>query len=168
MRVTTSKSKNAESFYSSRGYINDKGKSTSVIVRKLGTLKELLKEHGPTRDDVMAWAKEEARLETLKFKNEQENRLVQISFRADRQLDYNMQVFYEGGYLFLQSIYYQLHLDRVCRKIRDKSSFHYDLNAILSDLVYTRILEPSSKRSSYEAAKKWRILLISFTTYTVP
>ena len=56
MRVTTSKSKNAESFYISKGYINDKGVSTSVIVRKLGTLKELLPEHGPTRDDVMAWA----------------------------------------------------------------------------------------------------------------
>lgn len=54
MRVTTSKSKNAESFYISKGYINDKGVSTSVIVRKLGTLKELLPEHGPTRDDVMA------------------------------------------------------------------------------------------------------------------
>ena len=39
MRVTTSKSKNAESFYISKGYINDKGASTSVIVRKLGTLK---------------------------------------------------------------------------------------------------------------------------------
>ena len=33
-------------------------KSTSVNVRKLGTLKELLIEHGPTRDaDVMKWAK---------------------------------------------------------------------------------------------------------------
>lgn len=155
MRVTTSKSKNAESFYISRGFINDNGKSTSVIVRKLGTLQELLKEHGPTRDDVMAWAKEEARLETLKYKNEHENKLIQISFHADRQLDYDKQVFYEGGYLFLQAIYYQLHLDRVCRKIRDKHSFHYDLNAILSDLVYTRILEPASKLSSYEAAKKF-------------
>jgi hypothetical protein len=51
MRVTTSKSKNAESFYISKSYINDKGVSTSVIVRKLGTLKELLLEHEPTRDD---------------------------------------------------------------------------------------------------------------------
>ena len=42
MRVTTSKSKNAESFYITKGYINDKGVSTSVIVRKLGTLKELM------------------------------------------------------------------------------------------------------------------------------
>ena len=66
MRVTTSKSKNAESFYITKGYINDKGVSTSVIVRKLGTLNDLLKEHGPTRDDVMAWAREEARIETLK------------------------------------------------------------------------------------------------------
>ena len=87
MRVTTSKSKNAESFYISKGYINDKGASTSVIVRKLGTLKELLPEHGPTRDDVMAWAKEEARLETLKYKQEQENKRIQITFHADRQLD---------------------------------------------------------------------------------
>ena len=71
MRITTSKSKNAESFYITKGYINDKGVSTSVIIRKLGTLTDLLKEHGPTRDDVMAWAKEEARIETLKYKEEQ-------------------------------------------------------------------------------------------------
>ncbi len=152
MRISTSKSKNAESFYITKGYINNEGKSTSVIIRKLGTLKELLKEHGPTRDDVMTWAREEARLETLKYKQDQEERLVQISFRADRQLDFDKQVFCEGGYLFLQSIYYQLRLDRVCRKIRDKGSFRYDINAILSDLIYTRILDPSSKRSSYEAA----------------
>ena len=47
MRVTTSKSKNAESFYISKGYVNDKGVNTSVIVRKLGTLNELIIEHGP-------------------------------------------------------------------------------------------------------------------------
>ena len=66
MRVTTSKSKNSESFYISKGYINNKGVSTSVIVRKLGTLKDLLPEHGPTRDDVIKLAREEARLEKIK------------------------------------------------------------------------------------------------------
>ena len=71
MKVTTSKSKNSESFYIAKSYINNKGKSTSVNVRKLGTLKELLLEHGPTRDDVMKWAKEEAQIETLKYKKEQ-------------------------------------------------------------------------------------------------
>ena len=155
MRVTTSKSKNAESFYISKGFINDKGASTSVIVRKLGTLKDLLPEHGPTRDDVMAWAKEEARLETLKYKEKQKNKSIQITFHADRQLDYDKQTFFRGGYLFLQSVYYQIQMNKICRKLKQKYRFRYDINAILSDLIFTRVLEPCSKRSSYKAASEF-------------
>ena len=155
MRVTTSKSKNAESFYISKGYVNDKGVSTSVIIRKLGTLKDLLPEHGPTRDDVMVWAKEQARIETLKYKREKEEKQIKLTFHADRPLDYDKQVFYRGGYLFLQSIYYQLQINKICRKLKQKHKFKYDINAILSDLIYARILEPCSKRSSYKAASEF-------------
>ena len=155
MRVTTTKSKNAESFYITKGYINDKGVSTSAVVRKLGTLKDLLVEHGPTREDVMAWAREQARVETEKYKDEQQNRMVQITFRADRQLEYDQQVRYRGGYLFLQSIYYRMQLDKVCRKLRDKYKFQYDINAVLSDLAYARVLEPASKRSSFSVASEF-------------
>lgn len=155
MRLHTSKSKNAESFYISKGYVNDKGVSTSVIVRKLGTLKELLPEHGPTRDDVVAWCKEQCKLETLKYKEEQKSKSIQITFHADRQICYDQQVFHRGGYLFLQSFYYRLHMDKICRKLRDKYKFKYDINAILSDMIYTRILEPSSKRSSYAVASEF-------------
>lgn len=152
MRITTTKSKNSESFYITKSFKNSNGKSSSVVIRKLGTLNELLKEHGPARDDVMHWAKEEARIETLKYKKEQEAKAVQITFHADRQLDYDKQCFYRGGYLFLQSIYYDLQLNKTCRKLRDKHKFKYDINAILSDLVYARVLEPASKRSSYKTA----------------
>ena len=155
MRVTTSKSKNAESFYISKGYVNDKGVSTSVIIRKLGTLKDLLPEHGPTRDDVMVWAKEQARIETLKYKREKEEKQIKLTFHADRPLDYDKQVFYRGGYLFLQSIYYQLQINKICRKLKQKHKFKYDINAILSDMIYARILEPRSKRSSYKAASEF-------------
>lgn len=155
MRVTTSKSKNAESFYISKGYVNDKGVSTSVIIRKLGTLKDLLPEHGPTRDDVMVWAKEQARIETLKYKREKEEKQIKLTFHADRPLDYDKQVFYRGGYLFLQSIYYQLQINKICRKLKQKHKFKYDINAILSDMIYARILEPCSKRSSYKAASEF-------------
>lgn len=155
MRITTSKSKNSESFYISKGYINNKGVSTSVIVRKLGTLKDLLPEHGPTRDDVMKWAREEARLETIKYKKEQLAKSVQITFHADQKIDYAQQVFYRGGYLFPQAFYYRLHLDKTCRKLRDKYKFKYDINAILSDLIYARILEPVSKRSSFKVASEF-------------
>lgn len=155
MRVTTSKSKNAESFYISKGYVNDKGVSTSVIIRKLGTLKDLLPEHGPTRDDVMVWAKEQARIETLKYKREKEEKQIKLTFHADRPMDYDKQIFYRGGYLFLQSIYYQLQINKICRKLKQKHKFKYDINAILSDLIYARILEPCSKRSSYKAASEF-------------
>ncbi len=152
MKVTTSKSKNSESFYITQSYINSDGKSTSKRIRKLGTLKELTQTLGTDRDGVMAWAKEQARLETEKYKKDKETKTVLIPFHADRQLDYDCQKLYKGGYLFLQSVYYRLGFDRVCRKIRDRYRFHYDFNAILSDLIYTRILEPGSKRASYRAA----------------
>ena len=155
MRVTTTKSKNSESFYITKSFKNNAGKSSSVVVRKLGTLNELLKEHGPTRDDVMLWAKEEAKIETEKYKKEREAKSVQITFHADRQLDYDKQCFYRGGYLFLQSIYYGLQMNKICRKLRDKYKFKYDINAILSDLIYTRVLEPASKRSSYKTASEF-------------
>ena len=155
MKVVTSKSKNAESFYISKSYVNDKGASTSVIIRKLGTLNDLLKEHGPTRDDVMRWAKEEARIETLKYKEEQKSKAVQITFHANRQIDYGKQKLFRGGYLFPQYIYYQLQLNKVCRKLKAKYKFKYDINAILSDLIYARILEPASKRSSFKIASEF-------------
>lgn len=155
MKVTTSKSKNSESFYIAKSFINDQGKSTSVNIRKLGTLNELLAEHGPTRDDVMRWAREEAKKETLKYKEEQQQKTVQISFQADRRIDRDQQVLYRGGYLFLQSLYYRLHMDKICRKLRDRHRFEYDINAILSDMIYARILEPASKRSSYQTASEF-------------
>lgn len=155
MRVSTTKSKYSESFYITKSYINNQGKSTSKIIRKLGTLNELSDKLNTDRDGVMAWAKEQARLETEKYKNDNENKTVLIPFHSSRRLDYHKQKFFEGGYLFLQAVYYDLRLDHVCRKIKRNYKFEYDLNAILSDLVYTRILEPSSKRSSFKAASKF-------------
>lgn len=153
MRVTTTKSKNSESFYISMSYINSDGKSTSKVIRKLGTLEALSKELNTDRNGVMAWAKEQARIETEKYKKEKEARTVLIPFHADRMMDYDKQKLFKGGYLFPQSIYYSLQIDKICRKIKSRYKFDYDLNAILSDLIYTRILEPSSKRSSLKAAK---------------
>ncbi len=155
MRLSSTKSKNSESFYITKGFINDKGTSTSAVVRKLGTLADLLVKHGPTREDVVAWAREEVRRETVKYKEEQKAKAVQITFHADRRLDYNKQKFFRGGYLFIQSIYYGLQLNKSCRKLKAKYNYQYDMNAILSDLIYARVLEPTSKRSTYKVASEF-------------
>lgn len=155
MKLNITKSKNSESFYIAKSYINSKGVSTSTIVRKLGTLKDLLDEHGPTRDDVIAWAKNEVKLETEKYKKEQETKTVRITFHADRKLDYGQRKLFQGGYLFAQSIYYGLQLDKTCRKIKTRYKYQFDLNAILSDLIYNRMLDPRSKASAFHAVQKF-------------
>lgn len=155
MNLHITKSKNAESFYICRSYTKANGSTSSTIVRKLGTLEQLLIEHGPTRDDVVAWAKNEVKIETEKYKAEKEVKTVLIPFRADKQLDYDKQTFFRGGYLFPQSVYYQLQINKICRKLKQKYKFKYDINAILSDLIYARILDPCSKRSSYKTASEF-------------
>lgn len=155
MRVTTSKSKNSESFYITQSYTSAQGKSTSKTIRKLGTLAELSKRLNTDREGVMAWANEQARLETMKYKSEKEDAIIMVPFHSNKLMDYHKQKLFTGGYLFLQSVYYGLKMDSICRKIKSRYKFEYDLNAILSDLIYTRVLEPSSKKSSFKAAKQF-------------
>lgn len=155
MKVMTTKSKNAESFYIAKSFVNNEGKSTSTIIRKLGTLAQLSEELGTDRDGVMAWAKEQARIETEKYKREKEDQTVLIPFHTNKRLEYHKRRLFQGGYLFLQEVYYELKLDSICSKIKRRHHYEYDLNAILSDLIYTRILAPSSKCSSFLAAQKF-------------
>ena len=84
MKVTTSKSKNSESFYITKSFINNEGKSTSCTVRKLGTLAELSVKLNTDRDGVMAWAKEQAKQQTEKYKKNNEDKTISIEFHADR------------------------------------------------------------------------------------
>ena len=155
MKLTISTSKNSESFYISKSYIDNTGKSTTATVRKLGTLSELLEEHGPTRDDVISWCRSEVAAETKKYKQARKAKSVQVVFYADRELDYDQQKLFDGGYLFPQSVYYKLQLDKICKKIKHRHQYEYDLNAILSDLIYNRILDPRSKLSAYKATQSY-------------
>ena len=151
MRVTTTKSKNSESFYINFAYVDKNGKSTSRIYRKLGTLKELSEKLGTDRDGVMAWAKEQARIATLEYNKEKES--VSIPFAPGRIIEKDAQRSFNCGYLFIQSILSELRFDNVFRNIKNRHKNNYDLKAIFSDLICSRVLHPSSKRSSYDFAQ---------------
>lgn len=148
MRMTLSKSKNAEQVYITKAYRDENGKSTSKIFKKLGTMASLLPEHDNDREKVIAWAKEQARIYTEAEKN---NTLkVPVEFSQGKQIAMGERVTFNGGYLFLQKMYHELGLDRICADIAKKYDFQYDLSHILAGLIYARILSPSSKLSSYE------------------
>lgn len=148
MRVTTTKSKFSESFYINYAYIDKNGKSTSKIFKKLGTLNELKEKLGTDdRDEVMKWAKEQARIATEQHKAESETVLVPLSPKS--LINLNERRSFNCGYLFLQKICSDLRIDNICRNIKGRHKFKYDIQAIITDLVYARILNPSSKKSSY-------------------
>lgn len=148
MRVITVKSKNSESFYISYAYRGKNGKSTSKIFRKLGTLDELSAQLSTDYDGVMAWAKEQAKAETEKLKSE--NEFVTLSLSPTQLIEKNKENSFNCGYLFLQSILTNLRTDNIFRNIKVKHSYKFNLESIFSDLVYARILEPCSKRASYD------------------
>src|SRR5699024_2111050 len=52
--------------------------------------------------------------------------------------------------LFLQAIYHELQLDHICEQIAQKYEFTYNLDDILSRLLYLRILHPTSKKGTFE------------------
>ena len=78
-----------------------------------------------------------------------------IELNPSLDLPFNTQTRFNGGYLFLQDIYYELGLDKICREISGRHSYNYDLNNIFSRLIYTRILFPSSKKNSFEESKRF-------------
>ena len=149
VRLNKVKSKNAVSYYIIRSVRRD-GKNSSEIVKKLGTERSIRETYGV--DDVDAWAKEQ-----LRIMNEEEaasDHKVLIPLSTDKVVDADVRLAFNAGYLFLQQIYYQLGLPSICKKIKKDSSFEYDLDNILSRLIYGRILFPSSKLSCYEQSQE--------------
>lgn len=152
MRLVVKQSGRFTYLYAIKGYRTDDGKSTTKVVEKFGTIEEL-REKLPGIDPV-EWARE--RVAEMTAKEKEEDKKVIIEYDPRLSIVKGEQRSYTGGYLFLQKIYYELGLDYICKKIAKKHKMvKYDLNSILSMLVYTRILYPGSKRSSLEDARKF-------------
>ena len=146
MRLKVSKSKNSASFYVIKTVYENK-KERTVTVEKLGTEAQL-KEKYPDRD-IYQWAKDYvAKLNRLEKEGIEPD--VIAKFSPSKQIPSNVNVTFNGGYLFLQAIFYGLKLDVLCKEISKKYKFSFDLTSVLSRLIYARILDPGSKKSCYE------------------
>lgn len=149
MRLKVSRSKNAASLYVTKTIYEGK-KQRTITVEKLGTEKELLEKLNGK--DPYEWAKQY--IAKLNQEEKQQNREIILKFKQSKRIPMNVQRSCNGGYLFLQQIYYSLGLDKICQDISDQYRFTYDLNSILSRLLYGRILFPSSKLNTFEESKK--------------
>lgn len=150
MKVSISKSKNTTIYYLSRS-VRVGNKTTTKTVEKIGTYDEIKKICGDM--DPLDWAKEYAAKRTAEEKAHKQDIIMRYSSSA--LIDKNVRRSCNAGYLFLQDIHYSLGLDKICNSISEKYKFDYDLNDILSMLVYSRIIAPGSKLSSLENAQKF-------------
>lgn len=150
MRLGWAKKGNSISYYVHKTIRVD-GKNKSAVVKRFGSERHICETYGVT--DAKAWAKEQVR--EMNESEKEENPTFDISLCAGADLKLNEQHCFNGGYLFLQDIYYELGLDKICTAIKNRHDFDYNLNSILSRLLYTRILYPSSKLSAYKDSTRF-------------
>lgn len=147
MYVNVTGSKNNKDVYIYQSYRKENGKTSSRIYKKLGKFNDLLEQFQGDEEKMMAWAREEAAKETALYKSQKEK--VSVEFSQTARIPMDEKRSFNAGYLFLQKICTDLKIDNICRNIRGRHKFKFDIHAILTDLVYARILSPSSKMSSY-------------------
>ena len=150
MRIKITKTNSNTNYYVIKDFkIN--GKRTTKIIEKLGT-----------EDDIKIRFKDNDINNCLKnyinMLNEKENKsktTIIKCFDTDKLIELDKQTFFNGGYLFLQDIYYKLGINHICDEITNKYQFKYNLNNILSNLIYSRIIYPSSKLKTLELSKNF-------------
>ena len=149
MRLNIRK-KNNYSYYSIiKDYTNLDGKRTTKIFEKLGNQQQVEERFG----------KENTIIKIKKYidilNNEDKDELIKIELNPNKRIISDNNITFNVGYLFLDKLYNQLNIKSICDSIQNKYQFHFDLNEILSYLVYARIIYPSSKLETFKQCKNF-------------
>lgn len=151
MKLTVSRSANSETYYIQKSFRTELGKNSTKTVERLGSMEELKSRFGEI--DTLEKVKEY--MADLSQADKESRRDVLLKLSPSLSINKNDQRSYNGGYLFLQKIYHELGLDKICKKIEARHKVEYDLNDILSKLLYTRIMYPGSKLSSLDDSSRF-------------
>ena len=149
MRLKISKSKNTILFYIIKDYTRN-GKRSTKIVKRIGNLEDVKTMAGDT--DYKEWLKEYVRGFNEKHGR---NEVVLIKKNTRKIIKKDINNSFNVGYLFLEKIYNELNIKDICENIQNKYQFHFDLNEILSYLVYARIIYPSSKLETFKQCQNF-------------
>lgn len=131
--------------------IRKNGKCTSIIVKRLGTLKEIQEREGCA--DAREWCRQEALRMTQQEK--EGRKTINFSLSPSKVIDKGEHPLRHGGDLMLLGLYNRLGLPKICDAIVKGSRVKYNLNEILQTLVTSRVLFPCSKRHTMELAKSY-------------
>ena len=149
MRLGISKSKNTINYYIIKDYTKN-GKRSTKHVERIGNLEEVKKLAG--NQYYQDWLKDYVK----KYNEEHcKKEIITIKKNNKKIIDSNINNKFNVGYLFLEKIYNQLKLKDICDNIQNKYQFKFDLNEILSYLVFARIIYPASKLETYKQCQNF-------------
>ncbi len=151
-RIKISSSKNSKSYSIIEDYYRN-GKRTTKIVDYIGNYNIVLKLAQKENLEVEVWLNNYLNKYKKEHQTTQKQEEVIIKKYSNKLISKNVTNKFNVGYLFLKDIYYSLKIDKIVKSISKKYKFEFDLNEVLSNLVFSRIIYPSSKLKTYELSK---------------
>ena len=126
-------------------YDKQRKMSRSKTVEALGYLDELQKLYD---DPITHFQK---RVDELKAEKNAMQAPINFTFYdSDRLCTDDTSLRKNFGYTALSKIYHELEIDKFLINRQRHSKEHYDANTIMKMLVYSRLLSPASKKSSFD------------------
>ena len=150
MRLGISKSKNTINYYIIKDYTKNGKRSTKHVLR-IGNIDEVKQMAGNM--DYKEWLKQY--VDKFNEENKKKSEIIQIQKNNNKIIPKDINNSFNVGYLFIKKIYNDLKLNQICNNIQNKYQFHFDLNEILSYLVYARIIYPSSKLETFKQCQNF-------------
>ena len=137
------------SYYSIiKDYTNINGKRSTKIFEKLGNQNQVEDRFG--KNNTIEKIKEYISELNSKDKNE----LVKLELNSSKRINKEKRNF-NIGYLFLEKLYNDLKIKDICNKIQNQYKFEFNLNEVLSYLVFARIIYPSSKLETFKQCQNF-------------
>ena len=149
MRLNIRRTNNYTYYSIIKDYTNIDGKRTTKIFEKLGNQHQVEERFGKidTINEIKKY------INSLNTESKEE--LIKKEFNPNKKIMPGIKKQFNVGYLFLEKIYNQLNIKNICDSISDKYKFKFDLNEILSYLVYARIIYPSSKLETFKQCQNF-------------
>lgn len=131
-----------------KDYTNINGKRSTKIFEKLGNQNQVEDRFG--KNNTIEKIKEYINELNSKDKNE----LVKLELNSSKRINKEKRNF-NIGYLFLEKLYNDLKIKDICNKIQNQYKFEFNLNEVLSYLVFARIIYPSSKLETFKQCQNF-------------
>ena len=150
MYITKTKTKNTTIYYLNKSYRDVLTKKvTTKVVERIGSQEEIQKKIGKGKN-IDVWLKNYA---VRKTKEAKKSDVVSLTLSVDSRINQNNQRIFNGGYLAIRNLCYEIGLNEICVDIAKKEKFKGDLFQILVNLICVNVMVEGKTLETSELAK---------------